>query len=89
MNTIKKYIYEEANALYPAIETNKNEVISILIENGINGYLYESTNSKELAKLLDHCILKTSSEKVEFSEENSSQEIKLSNALFQNLKVFS
>ena len=31
----KKYIYEEANALYPAIETNKNEVISILIENGI------------------------------------------------------
>jgi glycosyltransferase involved in cell wall biosynthesis len=60
-----------------------------LIENGINGYLYESTNSKELAKLLDHCILKTSSEKVEFSEENSSQEIKLSNALFQNLKVFS
>ena len=60
-----------------------------LIENGINGYLYESTNSKELAKLLDHCILKTSSEKVEFSKENSSQEIKLNNALFQNLKVFS
>jgi ankyrin repeat protein len=31
----KKYIYKETNALFPAIETDKNEVISILIENGI------------------------------------------------------
>ena len=56
-----------------------------LIENGVNGYLYESSNSRELTKLMDHCIRKTRSNKAQLPKGNLSQEIKFSIEFHQNL----
>ena len=60
-----------------------------LIENGVNGYLYESSNSGELTKLMDHCITKARSNKAELPKGNLSQEIKFSIKFHQNLIALS
>ena len=60
-----------------------------LIENGVNGYLYESSNSRELTKLMDHCITKARSNKAELPKGNLSQEIKFSIKFHQNLIALS
>jgi len=56
-----------------------------LIENGVNGYLYESTNSRELTRLMDHCISKARINKAELPKGTLSHEIKLSSKFHQNL----
>tara|TARA_B100001093_G_scaffold519921_1_gene611391 strand:- start:1106 stop:2218 length:1113 start_codon:yes stop_codon:yes gene_type:complete len=56
-----------------------------LIENGVNGYLYKSSNFRELTKLMDQCISKARSNKGDPPKVNLSLEIKLSNKFHQNL----